>query len=203
MRKVSVIVFLWFMSLVPLLGQQFPSDLWHQGKVFLNNGEVVSGPVKYNLNLNSLNVDMKSTILTFSSKKVVRFQLMDKKSKRLRYFYSLPFALTGDYKVPIFFEVLHEGKLSLMCREKVAIETIYPYSNYRSRSLTRPVLSYDFYYLRSNVLKAYTDRNNQLLKVIMKDKADEIKKFMRKNRLKDDKRDDLALIFKYYNELVD
>ena len=188
----------------PLQGQKFPGDYWHDGKVFLENDEVISGSIKYNLQLNNVNLDIKSKILTFSAKKVVRFEIIDQLSNAHRYFYSLPFALTGDYKAPVFFEVLHEGSLSLLCREKVTTETVNsPNNSYRNQRFSRTVLDYDFYYLREHdQIRSYANRRNELLSIVMKDKADQIKKFMKKNRLDSDDREDLALIFQYYNKLI-
>lgn len=186
--------------------QNFPSEAWHEGKVVLIDKETHKGLVKYDLETDIVQVNNKNTIQTFSSKKILYFEIFDQSVDSYRQFYALPYTVSPGYKTPILFEVLHEGRpLSLLARESITTETVPQYSYYYGRSnyYSRYKLVYEFYFFSEKTgIQRYNMKKSTLLR-IMQRKSSEVRKFINENNLRVDRRRDLERITSYYNSLWD
>jgi len=69
--------------------QNFPSEVWHNGKVVLITKETHKGKVKYDLETDIVQVNVDNIVLTFSSKKILYFEIFDEST-------STGTATTGD-----------------------------------------------------------------------------------------------------------
>jgi hypothetical protein len=189
---------------LPLYAQNFPSEIWHEGKVVLINNETHKGMVKYDLETDIIQVNQDNTIQTFSSKKVLYFEIFDEATESFRQFYALPYTVSPGYKTPILFEVLHEGEpLSLLARENISTETIPQYNYYYGRNnyYSRYKLVYEYYFLHNKgTIDRYTMKKADLMH-IMRKKSPEIRKFIKENNLRVDRRRDLERITAFYNSL--
>lgn len=210
MRK-TICLLIFSLSFIQLgQAQDFPSQVWHQGKIFLSSGDTYSGKVKYDLEANVVQLRRES-IETFSATTVDHFEIMDEFYGGVRTFYSIPYAVNTDYKVPIFFELLVQGdEITLLCREYIATDSrgtgrgVYS-SMYMNPMHGMPMmnstrLAFAYYFLDESGIHKYGQKKKELLEV-MDDKSDEVKLFIRKNRLSHDKRGDLLRITAYYNQL--
>ncbi|WP_162340139.1 hypothetical protein [Cyclobacterium salsum] len=192
--------------------QEFPSQVWHDGQVFLNTGESYEGKVKYDLEANIVQVQ-SNTIETFSSASISHFEIYDEIYGGIRIFYSLPYALNSDYKTPIFFELLTEGEeITLLCREFITVDnrnfnTMGMRGMYMNPMWGMPMgmgfnrLDFDFYFLQDQKIYKYSQKKRELLNDFMDDKSSEMKLYMRKNKLSHDKRGDLLRITAHYNQI--
>ena len=202
MRRL-ILWILFTVSCSALYAQQFPSQLWHDGKIVTINGDTLKGLVKYNLDLNVVQLERKKKIITISAQKLYYFEIFDATVDNFRYFYALPFANDQNYETPMIFEVLHEGKMSLLTREKIVTETVTQYSYYSPNQVLAETLDYDYYFLKEQgKLRRYNQRKHELEKMFMRDKSDQVRKFIKKNRLKYDRKADLVRIVYYYNTLI-
>ena len=195
----SVFVLLFFLS-VPGVAQQFPSDLWHEGKIILLEGDTLKGNIKYDLQQDLVQygiADQRTT--AFSARKVLFFEIFDTSVRKYRQFFALPFTTTSGYKAPVFFELLEEGKMTLLSRESVEYRTYS--SPYYMGSYSRLVLVYKYYFLdeKGNIAE-FTGNKNDLLDLMNK-KSDEVEKYIKANKLKFDDKYDFARIVAYYNSL--
>ncbi|WP_133552210.1 hypothetical protein [Algoriphagus boseongensis] len=187
---------------------QFPSQIWHKGNIFLTDGQTISGLLKYDLENNVVQLQ-NETIITFTASNVSNFEIFDETYGGLRKFYSLPYALNGDYETPIFFEVLTQGdNIALLCREYIATDnrgmnnwgptTMNPFwgptmvAGYR--------LAFNYYFFKNGGIERYSLKKKDLF-TMLPGHDEEIDLFMRKNRLEHDKRGDLLRITAYYNDL--
>lgn len=181
--------------------QTFPSQIWHEGKVILLTGETIKGAIKYNLDNDLILVNTNNTIQTFSSRKISNFEIFDEGFNAYRLFYALPYQVRPNYEAPLLFEVLHEGPLSLLCREFIVQESIPQFGYYSRYNMRRSRLTFDFFFLKENGgIDKYIPNKKELLHV-MRNKSSEIKSFVKKNKLRYDRREDLAKITAYYNEI--
>lgn len=186
-------------------GQEFPFQVWHKGKVVLMNGDTLSGLVKYNIEGDIVQWDNKQQVRAFSAQKVLYFEIFDNIFETFRYFYSLPYNVQPNYKTPILFEVLYEGPLTLLAREYTVEETVPRYYGYyyRNAYATRTRLAFDYYFLdQQGEIEKYSSKKNDLFQILKK-KEEEVRKFMKKNNLKYDRREDLVRIIAYYNALLE
>ena len=187
---------------------QFPSQVWHKGNIFLADGKAVSGLVKYDLENNVVQLQTE-TVSTFTASNVSNFEIYDETYGGIRKFYSLPYALNGDYETPIFFEVLTQGdNIALLCREYIATDN-RGMNNWGPMSMNpfwgQPTtmgyrLAFNYYFFKNGKLEKYSLKKKDLF-AMLPGYEEEINLFMRKNRLEHDKRGDLLRITAYYNEL--
>lgn len=182
------------------LAQKFPSDLWHEGKIVLLEGDTLRGSVKYDLQQDLVQygvADQRTT--AFSARKVLFFEIYDTSVRRYRQFFALPFSTTGSYKAPVFFELLEEGKMTLLSRESVEYRTYN--SPYYMGSYSRLVLVYKYFFLdEEGNISEFTGNKSDLLQ-LMNNKSEEVEKYIKANKLKYDDKYDFARIVAYYNSL--
>lgn len=187
------------------VAQDFPSELLHEGKVTLANGDTLSGNIKYDMENDLIQIVYKGTIQTYSARKLMYFTIYDNTVDMYRTFYSIPYEIEPNYERPLLFEVLYEGKLSLLAREKIVTETVpqYSYAYRSSVNMTRTKLDYEFFFLdqKGNFVKY--DLKKPMLYDIMSRKEPQIKNYIKKNKLKTDSRRDLVRITAYYNALIE
>lgn len=180
-------------------GQQWAFEYWHDGKIVLETGDTLKGKIKYDLSQELLQFEKSGKHESYTSRKVVFYEIFDATSSRYRAFYAIPFAVAGGYKTPRFFELLSEGVLTLLSHE--VLESVTTHSGSYYGSYTRTVLMNKFYVLNSKgQLEPFSGKKNDLLALMAK-REDEIRKFMKVNRLDPDRKNDLARIFEHYNSI--
>jgi hypothetical protein len=182
---------------------EFPSELWHEGKLVLLSGDVLRGKIKYNLDNDAVQININSRINTYSARKILYFEIFDETVDRYRQFYALPYRIRPNYKVPLLFEVLYENTLTLLCREAIVQENIPQFNYYYgSRYSSRLRLVYEYYFLdKDGEIVKYTQKKEDLYTIFTKNQ-DELEKYIKKNSLRYDRQRDLVRITAYYNSLL-
>ncbi|HYG19577.1 MAG TPA: hypothetical protein VD816_11645 [Ohtaekwangia sp.] len=181
--------------------QDWPFEYWHEGKIVLVNGDTLRGQVKYDLQQDLLQYASASQKTeAYSARKVLFFEIFDRTVNRYRQFYALPYTTPSSYRAPVFFELLTEGKLTLLAREGLEVRT-YNSMYYYGASYSRQVLVYKYFFLEEdgNIVE-FTGNKNDLLDRMGK-RSEEVEKYMKANRLKYEDKYDLARIVTYYNSL--
>lgn len=202
-RKIAIFAALILCSNL-LCAQDFPSRIWHEGLIVTNEEDTLKGSVKYNMETDivQLLVD-EARVKTFNSKKVLYFEIFDNTMGSFRQFYSIPFQIRSDYKAPTFFEVLYEGRVTLLVKEKIAIDTD-PYGQaafYGTTTTSRERLDYTYYFVDvKGKMQEYRGRKNDLYEILVKN-VDLVKDYIKSNNLKTDKMRDLVRITAFYNSL--
>jgi hypothetical protein len=210
MKTILNVFVICLLATVGSYAQEFPSQIWHNGKVFLENGALIEGKVKYDLDNNIVSIANES-VETYSAVAVTRFEIFDEYYGGIRVFYSLPYAATSDYKVPMFFELLVEGQeVTLLCREFITVDNrgmngmgmagMYMGPMWGPPMMGFNRLAFDYYFLSGNNIQKYSQKKRDLFE-LMDDRSSELRLYMRKNRLSHDKRGDLLRITSYYNQL--
>ena len=124
LRILAIIFF--FTALQSSHAQNFPSEIWHDGFTVLIEGDTLKGKIKYDFVNDLIQIDRRGTLQTYSARKILYFKIRDEMAKNDRIIYSLPYSVHSDYEVPILFEILYEGKLTLLSREEIVTkETDY------------------------------------------------------------------------------
>jgi hypothetical protein len=128
---------------------------------------------------------------------VVFFEIFDSLSKDYRRFYSLPFASSGGYRAPTFFELLTEGKMTLLARENLEYKTYSSFYYYGS--YTRLVLVYRYFLLEENgeIVEFQGKKNDWIY--AMGNRGSDVQKYVKSNKLDFDDKKDLTKIVEYYN----
>lgn len=198
MRIGLVFVFAFFFSGV--CAQKFPSDFWHEGKIVLEEGDTLRGNVKYSMQNDLLQFESGGRLESFSARKVQFFEIFDQTVKRYRQFYSIPYTTSGEYRAPVFFELLSEGRMTLLCREALEIRTTSsPYYYYGSSS--RLVLVNKFFLLKDNGnIEPFVGKKSDFV-YLTGNKGELVEKYMKANKLNVDNKYQFAQIVDYYNSL--
>ena len=209
MRK-SLLFFLLIHLSVIGFTQDFPSELWHKGKLVLLSEDTIIGKIKYDLKNDLVQVNVRNALQTYSSRKILYFEIFDETIESYRHFYALPYNVQQNYKVPLLFEVLYEGELSLLCREEIVTESVpqynsYPYSTYGNSpyNSSRTKLSYKYYFFdQRGGIQDYNLKKSELYSFFKKHQQ-QVKQYIKKNNLKHDRMRDLVRVTAYYNALLD
>lgn len=186
--------------------QEFPSELWHSGKMVLVSEDTLIGLLKYDMEQELVQVKSGEKLYTYGASKVFYFEIFDETVDYQRRFYTIHYGLVSNYKVPVIFEVLLEGNISLLSREKIGLKSSqvnsYSYRYSPSSSYTREILTYSYYFLdRKGNITLYTLKKKDLLTVLSK-RETQVSKFIRSNNLNVDHRSDLIRIISFYNGII-
>lgn len=199
--KISAIILFSLIS-ISASAQQFAFELWHEGKLILDSGDTLRGKIKYDLQSDLIQYqtnEQQPKLESYTARKVLFFEIFDGSVKRYRIFYSLPYSTSGQYKAPVFFELLEEGKLTVLCRE--ALEYRTSSSFYYYGSYTRLILVNKYFLLKENGnIEEYRGKKNDWYE-LMRSKEDEVQKYVRANRLDLDEKYELSQAVNYYNSL--
>ena len=181
--------------------QRWPFEYWHEGKMVLESGDTLKGKIKYDINSDIIQLDQNNHLQSFTARKLIYYEIWDATTSRYRQFYSIPYAPTGGYKTPIFFELLAEGKVTLLSREALEYKTTSA-GYYAYRSVSQLVLV-DKYFTLSDKgqVETFSGKKNDLLALMTK-REEEVKRFIKSNKIDLDYKYEMARVFNYYNSLL-
>ncbi len=180
------------------LAQQWPFELWHEGKIILTEGDTLKGFVKYDIQQDLLQFNTTDKVVeAFTPRKVLFFEIFDVSVHKYRRFYSLPYNTVGTYNALVFFELLQEGKLTLLSREAIEYKTYS--SPYYVGGYSKQVLVNKFFLLaEKGNIEPFTGNRKDLLRLMGK-KAEKVDDFIKSNRLDITDKYDFIKIIEYYN----
>jgi len=183
------------------MSQDFPFEYWHEGKAVLISGDTVRGKIKYDPQNDIIQVETAARFESYTSRKVVFYEIFDQKLNNYRQFVALPYSANGGYKTPVFFELLTEGTITLLSREYLEYRTsntgFYYYGN-----ASRLVLVYRYFLLKDNGNVVPIDSRKTDFLELMDSHADEVRKYIKSNRLNLERKSDIGRAIAYYNQLV-
>jgi hypothetical protein len=180
--------------------QHWPFEVWHEGKIVLLAGDTLRGMVKYDLQKDLVEYVYKDGKPdAFTARKVAFFEIFDQSEKKYRQFFALPFSTSAGYKTPIFFELLVDGKMTLLAREFLETRTIS--SSYYAGSYTRIILNHHYFFINEDgEVTQFTGNRHDLLEH-MGNQADDVEKYMRSHHLTLDDKIEFSKVVGYYNSL--
>ncbi|KYG82350.1 hypothetical protein [Roseivirga echinicomitans] len=207
---VYVLVLLSFMAF-GVNAQTFPSELWHEGQVNLTDGSVKSGNIKYDLDRQTVQLKIGQRNETYDASQVTSFSFLQESINARRMFYSLPYAIQNNYRRPVFFEVVVTGKMTLLAREYVVVRSNntpsslnsrYRYLDYSGFNGSRSYLSYKMFFAKEDgTIRESSGKKNDVLYQFGEARS-ELKKYVKKEKLKLDRLEDVAKLVEYYNKEI-
>lgn len=179
--------------------QRWPFELWHEGKIIRDIGDTLKGSIRYNLERNIVEYSPDDrTVTVFTPRKVLFFEIFDNTVHRYRQFFALPYAEGGSYETPMFFELLTEGKITLLSKEAVEVRSD---PRFYGGFYNRQVLVYSYFIMNDKgKIVPFSGKRNDL-RDLMGRHADAVDDYIRVNRLRVEERADLARAVAYYNSL--
>ncbi len=214
MRK-FILLTLVCLSLEVFAQQTFPSQVFHAGEVILNDGTRYRGLIQYDLGSDVILFREATAkgLATFNANQFKTFKINQEDVEKTRVFYTLPYREDNGYRRPKIFEALYQGETSLVGREYIiertrpisqgfARRSLYdPFYDPFDRRFTTKYLAYNLYLVdqkggitilgksRGDVIRAFEDHHSDL------------RKFIKQEKLKMNRIEDLTRLIRYYNSL--
>ena len=190
---------------------QFPGEMWHVGSVTLTDGSRLEGNIKYDLQIDALQIQVGDKTLTYPANQIRQFKIHQEDIDLNRVFFSIPFVTETGYRRPKLFEVLHDARTGLLTREAIAISTRrvsnpyfrggYGYDPLRGRNVSVQYLEYKFYLVSGDgKIELLGTSRNDVVSAFEKHQS-ELRKYIKSNKLKLDVVEDMTTLVQYYNEL--
>lgn len=182
-----------------VMAQQWPSEFWHDGKIIIDTGDTLRGQIKYDLQQDVIQYNnQKGVVEAFTARKVLFCEIFDSTIGQYRQFYSLKYNTTSGYRTPVFFELLTDGKITLLCRERIENQTTSsPY--YYGVGYSRMVLVYSYYMLKENGDIVDFSNKRSDVQTMMGKHWDNVQGYMKDHKLRLENKDHLVKIVAYYN----
>lgn len=201
MIKYLILTFLVVFFSFTSFAQRFSMEEWHDGRVILSEGDTIKGSINYDLKNNMIQLVPAGTkeAYALSAQSILYFDLIDKLTENYRQFVVLRYDINNNnYNVPVIFELLVEGELTLLAREKIELRTVN-HPMYRAYS-TR-VIVYDYFFLQKNQKISLFSQKKRDLGQYVKPFEKQITEYIKDNNFQVDRMGDLARIVVYYNSL--
>lgn len=207
------LVFILISVAIHTVAQEFPGQQWHKGEIRFTDDTFRTGNIKYDLEHDAVQLQVRGRTETYSAQQVASFKIIYEKAKAYRYFFTLPYENKAGREIPKFFEVMVEGRVTLLAREYIATVSTGNNARFGRRrglndpynrnfgSLTRNVLAHRMYVVGlDGVIKALNPRRRDVL-AALKGHNDELKDFIKDEELKIDRVNDMARLVGYYNAI--
>ncbi len=195
-----------------MLAQQFPSDMWHPGQLVTKGGDTIKGDLKYDFDNQSIQLDDGKTLKAYNVNNLYFFEIFDETINDYRQFYSLLYEISYNYRVPVLFEMVIEGELSLLLREKIVAESVsnnyfpsyYSYSmipRYQNNYSYINKIKYDYFFLNpKGKIYKFSGKKRELFQIMDK-KSKEIKEYFNDKKINLKKMVDIVKVTNYYNKI--
>tara|TARA_R110001592_G_scaffold60339_2_gene183398 strand:+ start:740 stop:1339 length:600 start_codon:yes stop_codon:yes gene_type:complete len=191
--------------------QTFPSELWHDGQVTLTDGNVKHGNVKYDLERQTVQLKIGQRNEAYDASQVTSFTFLQESLNLRRTFYSLPYAIQNNYRRPVFFEVVVTGKMTLLVREYIVVRnnntpstlnSRYRYQDYSDFNRNSTYLSYKMFFAKADgSIRESSGKKNDVLYQFGEARS-ELKKYVKKEKLKLDRLEDVVKLVQHYNKEI-
>lgn len=199
MIKRILISLCWLACTFAGVSQSFSPEVWHNGQVITSDNDTLLGKLKYSFTDDVVILKTPRTIQTFNIKKIKKVAFTDSISRNTRVLKPFMYETSPDYKIPVLFEVMNEGELSLLTRD--FIETYTTSSSFNDGFLNtfQEHVVYMYYIDKSEIL-ALPGKKKQFLKLFGRYHS-QIESYMKENSLRVYSRMDVRDIFNYYNTI--
>src|ERR1700741_2968909 len=100
--KRSFLIVSFLLTVIAARAQQWPFELWHDGKIVLLEGDTLKGKIKYDLQQDLVQFTYNDQrIEAFTARKVLFFEIFDTTVGKYRQFFALPYSATSNYRAPV------------------------------------------------------------------------------------------------------
>ncbi|MGV3539310.1 MAG: hypothetical protein ACO1OQ_05835 [Rufibacter sp.] len=191
-------------------------DEWPLGRVYLSTGDSVNGKITYHRSEDLVKITRQDgSVVAYAPLAVRGFEAVDKDGRYRRVFVTQRWNLGNDYSdflAPAFFEQIVSGSYGLLRRETMTRRDIsrdpsyrgsyYPYGSYPVGGPMYVDQRMDTFFLLLPSGKVKELRNvKKDLEVVFGKKNNEMKNYIKQNKLKYTSLPDLAKIISYFGSI--
>ena len=153
-------------------------------------------PLRFNIYNNEMEFKSdEGTILSLTPPEFIDFIIIGEE----KYIYA-PYTI-GNKLLRGYFKVIAEGKASLLVKQNVNLKEAELPQAYKDAQPARFVRMTDDFYIRMDQPEAFPASNKKDLSGLLKDKAIEIDDFLKKNKTRFNRLEDMQKLVNYYNTL--
>jgi hypothetical protein len=208
--KIYTIAFILLLISTFQVNAAAPRDEWHYGEIVLSSGEKLQGSLNYTDELVQCNTH--NLTKAFSTLQVSHFQFFDPTLNVYRTFVPVDFSMAEGVKRPAFYELVSEGIITLLRKEKytyqLANETYKERDlAYDTQSLERfqhdvhmRVQDFEYFYVYNGKFHPLHNFRKEM-SPIMASYETEISHYIEQNLLNPKEMESQVKIVEFYNQL--
>lgn len=181
-------------TMIELYAFKSNPNAWLNGVIHLTDGRVLSGKLQCQMQKNVVLYQSEDGIQTYPAILIKYFEVRDKKFGRGQIYYSSANKVDGYSQKAKFYELITQGKLTLLSREKLV-------KKYRPKGRVWFEVSQFYFQINLGLIQTLRPTKNNILK-IMSEHAIDVNNYIKLYDLKINDKADLKLIFEHYNTLV-
>ncbi|MFK7901020.1 MAG: hypothetical protein AB8B61_09720 [Cyclobacteriaceae bacterium] len=185
-----------------LTAQRFSSKQWHKGTLYLTSGDSISSQVQYNFTNDVVFLNENGKLKTYSPVQINKLTFKDSQSDITRYFKKIEVKQSNGFQRPTLFEILYENSYSLLRKDLVYRPQTTQYSPFSIGSamyLSQNTEAYLFFMLDKRGIIHPFEANKKSIYSLFPLLKEEVKTFIKNNKLKPHKVSDLISVFEYAN----
>jgi len=181
-----------------ILGDPFIAADFADGKVILKSGDLFDVELRYDIYADQMQFRTEGEIYIISNYRQIQSVILED-MEYIYTDYSISFG-TDDPDGVAYFALLVDGECKLLERKNIRIQEPEPPKLYQEAKPAKFILKDDSYYLKLGEKSAVKIKSKKDLVEILSDQQDNLKTFIRSNKLSTGKREDLIKIISFYNE---
>ncbi len=179
-------------------GSPYLTEEWKEAEIFTTKEQQANATLRYRIYDDIMEVQQTDGNYLLDKEIVRKIVFNDKVFAP----YYLVNNMNKSYKF-VYFQVLSEGDKTLLLKYKQIVEDVQKDNGYNSHNTTpKLILKKDLYVLnKGEKIAVKTLKKKKSILTLFGSKAKKIAQYAKKKKLKFTKKDDLILIFDYYNKL--
>lgn len=201
---IAGLIFVGFSPFRTLAQSHQDLESWNPGYMVTLDEDTLYGPISIHFNNEVVQINENNAVKTYGVNQLTMVHIKENESEKERFFYAFPYHPYSSYKPSKLFEMLFSGKyVCLLGRESLVTETVPVYDSFTFRTYynTRTRLNSDFYFMfEGEKVKAFNGTRKDLLN-LLKDKSEDLKKYLSANKFNLTQKEDLIKIITEYNKL--
>jgi len=181
-----------------IAGDPYLCKDFFKGKVTMKNGEIYDVDLRYDIYAGEIHFRVKDVVYVIANQNQVQSVEIDNN----KFVYSDYKLTPGTENVAgsTYFILLTGGRCKLLAKKNIRIKDPEPPKLYQEAKPAKFILKDDTYYLKLGEKSAVKIKGKKDLLEILGDQQDNLKTFLRSNKLSTGKREDLIKIISFYNE---
>jgi len=188
-----------------VIGDYYLNASWLNSSIVLYAVEkpIENYKTRYDIKLNELEVKTPNAVKVVPGERIKSFAVYDSIDAKPRFYINAKdLGTVNGKKIDGFFEVLQEGKATLLKRTEVSVKKADYNATLAVGSPDDKILKNDaFYVLKDNRLAELRLQKKKIMP-LFEDKASAVQEMVDKYSLSFSKQDHLEMIFAHYNKLV-
>lgn len=182
----------------PIEGSPHERDEFIEGTVATRSDiRYENVPLRFNIHENAVEFKTEEGVIFFlAAPEVIDFVQIGED----KYVY-VPYSM-GNRILRGFFRVATEGKATLLVRQSINLKQPEPPAPYKDAQPARFIKLADEYYLKIGPSEAHKISNRKELLQLMGDKSSQVDEFLKKNKVRYNRPEDLIKVTEFFNSLL-